>query len=81
MPACDRCGEETSSTIMSMYDTTEICDSCKREERKRPDYAKAEARDLNSYADRLAAYGMPRQAQSVRDQADRILRTASAAAR
>lgn len=50
---CDRCGNKTFSVIMSMYNTENICLDCKQEERKRPDYHLAEAKDLEEYAYRV----------------------------
>lgn len=41
--SCDRCGGSlTSGRIMSMFNTDCICMKCKAEERKRPDYHKAQ---------------------------------------
>jgi len=39
--ACDRCGQETRSTIMSMFNTDIICMACKDREKQRPDYKAA----------------------------------------
>jgi hypothetical protein len=38
---CPRCGKETRITIMSMFNTQEICMECKEAETKRPDYGDA----------------------------------------
>jgi len=62
---CHRCGKESGSHIMSMFNTESICMSCKKEERKRPDYKLAEAKDLREYAGRLRGYGMETQAANV----------------
>jgi hypothetical protein len=35
---CQRCGKETNVTIMSMFNTQEICMECKATEETRPDY-------------------------------------------
>jgi hypothetical protein len=35
---CPRCGKETLSTILSMYNTQEICKACEDAEKERPDY-------------------------------------------
>jgi hypothetical protein len=51
---------------MSMYDTSWICLGCKEEERKRPDYKLAEARDMEVYASKLDSLGMGPQADNVR---------------
>ncbi len=45
MDICRRCGEKTSVTIMSMYNTQIICMKCKDEEAKRPDYRTAQKAD------------------------------------
>jgi len=41
MPVCQRCGQKTSTTIMSMFNTQIICLDCKGKETKRPDYKAA----------------------------------------
>lgn len=41
MATCDRCYEETLSTIMSMFDTAMICPACKQKEREHKDYERA----------------------------------------
>lgn len=41
MTQCDRCRQETISTIMSMFNTEALCDSCKKREEQHPDYVKA----------------------------------------
>tara|TARA_Y100000310_G_scaffold253087_1_gene259877 strand:- start:399 stop:596 length:198 start_codon:yes stop_codon:yes gene_type:complete len=51
---CQRCGEKSSSYIMSMLNHELICADCKAEERKRPCYAAAEAKDIQEFRDRLA---------------------------
>jgi hypothetical protein len=38
---CQRCHAGTLATIISMFNTEEICLDCKEEEEKRPDYQKA----------------------------------------
>lgn len=38
---CERCGKETSSFIMSMFNTEMICMDCKTAEKNHPDYQKA----------------------------------------
>jgi hypothetical protein len=38
---CDRCGKDTNTKIMSMYNTAEICMECKDAEKQRPDYKDA----------------------------------------
>jgi hypothetical protein len=42
---CDRCGKETISTIVSMFNTDEICNECKEKERQEPRYKDAVAAD------------------------------------
>lgn len=58
--------------IMSMYDTSWICLGCKEEERKRPDYKLAEARDMEVYASKLDSLGMGPQADNVRSLAAKL---------
>lgn len=41
MSTCDRCFEETISTIMSMFNTDVICPKCKAAERLLPEYEQA----------------------------------------
>ena len=43
---CQRCFEETSSYIMSMYSTRLICLVCKNKEEVRPDYKDAVDADV-----------------------------------
>ena len=38
---CERCGEQTLSTVMSMFNTDQICLKCKEEESKHPRYKEA----------------------------------------
>jgi len=38
---CQRCGEKTVATIISMFNTQEICKACKEAEVQRPDYEAA----------------------------------------
>ncbi len=45
MAICQRCGEETSCTIMSMFNTAMICIDCSDKERERPDFKKAQEAD------------------------------------
>jgi len=54
---CDRCHGETYSTIMSMFNTELLCDSCKKEERARPDYH--EAVEADCAAIRAGNYNFP----------------------
>lgn len=44
---CQRCGKESAVSIMSMFNTDEICLDCKKEERKHPDYQKAVEAESN----------------------------------
>jgi len=69
---CQRCGQKTISTIMSMYSRAMICGDCKDKERKRPDYKQAEAKDLREYAGRLDSHGMTPQADNVREAAAKL---------
>lgn len=71
MSHCHRCGQSTYSTIMSMYSHEMICADCKEQERNRPDYSLAEAKDLEEYALRLEAYH-PEQAAGVRSLAAQL---------
>lgn len=45
---CDRCKKDLRSGLrtMSMYNTDCICENCKAEERKRPDYKEASQKEL-----------------------------------
>jgi hypothetical protein len=45
MVDCQRCHKQTLATIMSMFNTEEICLDCKEAEQQRPDYADAVAAD------------------------------------
>jgi len=45
---CERCGNGTNSTIMSMFNTQEICIPCKELERERPDYKAAVEAEENA---------------------------------
>ena len=38
---CDRCGKESSSLIMSRFNTEMICDTCLAKEKAHPKYAEA----------------------------------------
>ena len=70
---CHRCGKPSISSIMSMFNTELICMECKREERKRPDYKLAEARDLEEHASRMAEQGCPAaQVDNVRETARKL---------
>ena len=42
---CNRCGKETTVTIMSMFNRDSLCMDCKEAEKLRPDYALAVAVD------------------------------------
>jgi len=43
---CQRCGTETNSHTMSMFNMQDICLTCKEEERKHPKYDEACQREL-----------------------------------
>lgn len=45
MRNCQRCGNETIATIMSMFNTQMICMGCKDEEKKNPRYDEAVRRE------------------------------------
>jgi len=45
---CNRCGVETNTTIMSMFNTETICLDCKERERKHPLYSEAVQKDMES---------------------------------
>ena len=38
---CDRCGKQTTSHIMSMFNTQDLCLECKDKEKKSPRYEEA----------------------------------------
>lgn len=38
---CDRCGNETRTYTMSMFNAQEICMECKKREEQHPDYQRA----------------------------------------
>lgn len=40
-PFCERCGKETKSFTMSMFNEEYICMECKEKERQHPDYQRA----------------------------------------
>lgn len=62
---CELCGDK-GPTIMSMFNTDEICLTCKSAEMERPDYGEAVAKDLEEYAGRMHTYGCrPEQVDSV----------------
>jgi hypothetical protein len=50
---CERCGNETGVSIMSMFNTQMICVPCKVEEEKRPDYQDAVAADEAAVAEAI----------------------------
>ena len=43
---CDRCGEPTNITIMSMFNKDILCTHCKAIEKNHPDYDKAAKAEL-----------------------------------
>ena len=43
---CDRCHKHCSGTIMSKYNTDELCMQCKGDERTLPTYAAANAAEI-----------------------------------
>ncbi len=43
---CQRCGKETNSFIMSMFNEDLICMDCKKAEREHPAYAEAREVEL-----------------------------------
>lgn len=45
---CQRCGKQTFATIVSMFNTEEICLDCKKTEEQRPDYKAAVEADVNA---------------------------------
>lgn len=57
MARCGRCFKETSVTIMSMFNTQELCLDCKDAEEKRPDYA--EARKAEAEAVKRGDFNFP----------------------
>ena len=40
-PICERCGQETRTWTMSMFNTQHICLECEKKEREHPLYAQA----------------------------------------
>lgn len=44
---CDRCGNETFSTIMSKFNTEMICLKCNQAEKKHPRYGEADQAEIN----------------------------------
>jgi len=69
---CQRCGTETDTHIMSMYNTLLICMDCKDAEIQRNDYHIAEAADLVAYASKLRGRGLLRQAENVEQAAKKL---------
>lgn len=45
---CQRCYKPTIATIMSRFNTQQICLECEEAERKRPDYKKAAEAELDA---------------------------------
>lgn len=54
---CERCGNPTLATIMSVYNRQLLCMDCKDAEMKRPDYKKAT--DAEIEACRRGDYNFP----------------------
>ena len=54
---CDRCGAKLTARIMSRFSTDCLCMACEAEERKHPDYAKAEAAEMAAI--RAGDYNFP----------------------
>ena len=54
---CDRCGKLTSSYIMSIFNTDEICFDCQAREREHPLYERA--RRAEDVAVRRGDYNFP----------------------
>jgi hypothetical protein len=48
MHKCQRCGNETRISTMSMFNTQEICLNCKKREKAHPAYAKALKAEINA---------------------------------
>lgn len=46
MSICDRCGRETTTTMMSMFNTDILCSVCKDEEEQHPLYSAAVEAEL-----------------------------------
>lgn len=46
MAKCQRCGEETSITTMSYFNTQIICMECDEKERAHPDFKKAQEAEI-----------------------------------
>ena len=45
---CERCGQKTWATIMSMFNTQTICMECKQAEKKDPRYKAAAKAELQA---------------------------------
>ena len=41
MTHCDRCGKEMTASIMSRFNTQQICMPCESKEKEHPEYARA----------------------------------------
>jgi hypothetical protein len=70
---CDRCKWPTVGFIMSMFNTEDICSKCKAQERLRPDYKQAEAKDTDQWADLMEEAGAhPHAVANVREHARKL---------
>lgn len=54
---CQRCHKETDCTIMSRFNTQEICEECEEREKAHPKYQ--EAHDAEAEAVRNGNYNFP----------------------
>jgi RecJ-like exonuclease len=45
---CDRCGKETNTHIMSMFNTESVCPKCKKKEEEHPMYNAAREAELEA---------------------------------
>lgn len=48
MKKCPRCGTKTNVTIMSMFNTQDICIPCKDKEKEDPEYERARKEEMEA---------------------------------
>ena len=48
MKTCDRCGRTMTSFFVSYYNTQEICETCRKNEKKRADYKACRTAELKA---------------------------------
>jgi len=47
-PKCDRCKDPMKSSIMSRFNTQQICENCEQKEKAHPKYAEAKAAEFEA---------------------------------